>query len=120
MTSNKLLVDEINACIARDEFSAAELSREIGFSTASVSLWRNDKYARDTTALETKIRRFLRSRSLSAHDENILISLLRLLDEATDRDKLIAYLVRSCEDGGSEAGSSSDDVSETAVSEVQG
>lgn len=120
MQSNTQLVAEVNDCIARGEFSAAELSREIGFSTASVSLWRNDKNPRDITALETKIRRYLRSRHLSAHDEKLLISLLRLLDESDNRNALIAFLVRELETGANAPGGcDADDVSETAVSEVQ-
>lgn len=110
MTSNKALVDEINDRIKANEFSAAELSAALSVSTTSVSLWRNNKYARDVSTLETKIRRFLRSRSLSAHDEKILVSLLRLLDESEDRTALIGYLVRECEH----------DIPETSLPEMQG
>lgn len=66
-------------------------------SKTKVSLWLSSKYKGDTETLERDIRFFLMRSPLSRRDEQRLLAIRELLNDADNRDAIIAQITAAIE-----------------------
>jgi DNA transposition AAA+ family ATPase len=91
------LRSDIKLLIDGERVSMSELSRSAGVPKSSLSSWLNQCYPGDPSNHEAKLRSWLRVRirrtSLTARDENRLVRIYALIDEADNPSAVVGRIV---------------------------